>query len=349
MFNTVTELHIAIDLGLQHISSNRKQSIPKELKDMVLNMAYLNHIDSIIDDRRNNRREGFEENQLNYDSLQYLKQLVRIPLYILDNSKTYGILPNNYKDYSSSQIELIYNKKAVTFTTATTKNYIHQIPIDIGEPNNDGLYLNDFAIWTYDAEADEINNIYTKPEYIKLWEPDSLFILIHDILETLRLKGLEVYWEYYTDIYVPNNLIFISNIEYSKIGFADPIVNKATIKEINQINPIVTDTIRYKPGDLIKSIELHNAQNNYFYSSNRHNKPFVEIRENKIIVHHDNTFIPTAINMTYIKTPRLINSNTGAMCEGRVNEKIVANAIQMLKAYIKDEGYNLILNENKQI
>lgn len=349
MFNTVTELHIAIDLGLQHISSNRKQSIPKELKDMVLNMAYLNHIDSIIDDRRNNRREGFEENQLNYDSLQYLKQLVRIPLYILDNSKTYGILPNNYKNYSSSQIELAYNRLGITYTATQNHKYIYHIPLKIGEPDQEGLYLNPFHIWVKDVDNYVAEIIYTKPDAIKLWEPDSLFILINDILEKVKLKGFDIYWEYYSDIYNPNNLILVSTTEYEKIGFVDSDVNVATITEINQTSPIVTNTIKYKPGDLIKSIELSNAQDSYFYSANRHNKPFVEIRESKIIVHHDNTFIPTAINMTYIKTPRLINSNTGAMCEGRVNEKIVANAIQILKAYIKDEGYNLILNENKQI
>jgi len=46
MYNTVKEMHIALDMGLQQIDSNRKQSISPEHKDMALNYAVLQFIET---------------------------------------------------------------------------------------------------------------------------------------------------------------------------------------------------------------------------------------------------------------------------------------------------------------
>lgn len=348
MFKTVKELHIAVDVGLQHVSSNRKQSIPPEIVDMALNMANLSRIDSIIDDRRNNRREGFEENQINYDSLQTLKTSITLPLYKLNDIKSFAILPANYKYHSSSEVSYYYNRNGVSLQQNEYIKYLTRIPINIGEPDQEGLYLTNLLIWR------EINNsgnrvgIYSYKDTIKIWDKDGLFMLIHDILSSLALNEIEAYWEYYNNSYYPNQLILVTSYEITSSGSIENEVSGIT-EELVYTKPDFQELIlKTSPTDLIKSIELSNIRSNYYYSKNRHKKPLLEIEGNKLIVYHNDTFDVDSITMTYIKTPRLININTNTMCEGNVTEKIVALAIQTLKAYIKDEGYNLILNENKQ-
>lgn len=349
MFNTVKELHIAVDLGLQHITSNRKQSIPKELIDMVLNMEYLNYIDSIIDDRRNARREGFEANQINYDSLQHLKIPVTIPLYRDTNIKSFGILPNDYRYHSASTVSYYYNRNGVSLPLITNEDrYINLIPISIGEADQEGRYLRDLNIWLTNTDSDT-TTYYTANDDIQIWEKDGMFMIIQDMLRVIKDDGYEVYWEYYDNLYKPNTLIIITNSQSNKGGSKANVSTVVSYQQYITQSNFGTKTLYTAPTDLIKSIELNNALNDYYYKKNRHTKPLIEIERNRINVYHDATFDVSNLKMVYIKTPRLININTGTMCEGSINEKIVGAAIQKLKAYIKDEGYNLMLNENKQI
>lgn len=341
MYNSPKELHIGIDLVLQHITSNRKQSILPELKDMVLNSSCLAYIDSIIDDRRNKRNEGFEANQLNYDELAPLKKTCSIPLYYVDSTKSIGILPSDYKNHSRSNVSYYYNRNGIIPNLQSVNKYVATIKVT-DFTSADGLLFSTFKLW---IERDTIETLYTiDTDIIKVVDKDGLFMLVNDVLDKVSRNNFEIYWEYYGDTYAPTSFIIVSDTEIVNGGLKDG-ENNATIDTINYQLSTLNNT-KTSPTDLIKSSEIDEVLGNMMYTLNRHRKPLIDIQQNKIVVFKNNNFDVNSLSLTYIKRPRLININTGAMCEIKVGEKIVDLSAQKLKAYIEG-SYQAILNENK--
>ena len=81
MKQTVQEMHIAIDIGLQRLDSNREQEIRPEEKDIVLNDTVAKYITGRVRKTGNNQRLGFEDDMDRYHDLEELKRTTDVTLY----------------------------------------------------------------------------------------------------------------------------------------------------------------------------------------------------------------------------------------------------------------------------
>ena len=82
MYNTVKELHIALDQRLQQLNSNRKLVLYPEQKDARLNEAVLQFINNVVSDKTNIKKEGFEDTQKRYDDIEELIRTATLPIYV---------------------------------------------------------------------------------------------------------------------------------------------------------------------------------------------------------------------------------------------------------------------------
>lgn len=357
MFNEVKEVHLAVDMVLQHISSNRKQSIAPEYIDMALNMTILNYVETLINDSRNVSVGGYEGNQIVYDELLPLKRRAVLQAYVEDvnNKRQYCLLPPDYKHHVSAEATCLYRRETPTILKISNARNIYFIKLNDSTLVN-GTYYSDLKLHVNIGALERV--LYTFADRgIKINHVDGKFILINDILETFKINVssfpdslMELYWERYGEIYKPNHFIIISGIDYDTggVGYGINVFSKVDVlHDVFDTDVVDPQNFYTTNTEIFKSIHTKNALRNHYYAKNRHLKPLIEFEGRKMIIHRDNTFFVNTVNFEYIKQPTLININTNTMCELKIIDKIVSLTAQRLKAYIKDEGYNLLLNENK--
>lgn len=349
MYSTVKEMHLAIDLGLQQINSNRKQSILPEWKDMALNYAVLQFIETRTNPKTNIKREGLEDTQKRYDDLRDLKRSFVSPIYLHNNS-LFSILPPDYLKYISFGVKVKYDKfnKINTIGSKDIHARILKFPDDTNNPA-----YNKFRIVRKDSDNNN-TTLFHIDDYANisnLYGRESKFVIINLVLQELNLlDGYEVYWERWSTYYYKDSFIIITtknNNHYINYGDKkdDSWVSSDTYK-LFRYN-IFKQEGKYSPANPVSSI--HEFSNNFYNNRNKHLNPDLFLSDGNIYLKEGDNYVATELSMIYYKKPRLINIHTNTNCEIQVNREIVDLAIQRLKAYIKDEGYQHIVNENQII
>ena len=364
MYSTVKEMHLAIDMGLQHINSNRKQSIPPEWKDMALNYAVLQFIENRTSAKSNRKQEGLEDTQKRYDDLKDLKSANKVPTYKSDNyNRVFSILPSDYYKLISLGGKVKYSKFNLLKESVTDHIYCRFLPFP--DNNIDGESYRNFSI-AYVSNHQKLNtlfNINNYPNVPKLFSRDSKFVLVNLVLETINSNpDYNIYWEQWNNIYKKDTFIIITNqnhnhyLRYSNINTAGynavNISNRIWIRADYNLYSYkrYKETIgSYKDVDLVSSEHEFEVKDNYYYNKNKHLNPSAYMDSGTIYLQEGDTFNITETHLVYYKKPRLINYRTNSICEIQVNREIVDLAVQRLKAYIKDEGYQHIVNENQII
>jgi len=357
MYNTVKEMHIALDLALQHIDSNRKQSIPEEFKDMVLNYAVLQFVETRSSNKTNIKREGFGDSVKREDDLRDLKSTApNLPVYTNENNKKFSILPYNYYKFVSGGGSVKFSK----FELPKPTNYSHYIcqvikfePIKKGSPSkkDDGFY-NGFVIELDDKVIFNISDYGNMPSY---YTEDAKFMIINLVLEQLnKRKDFKVYWENWNNIYKQDSFIFIQNVNAIEEGFRHFRItydNQIILPsvEVHKLKSYPYLNTSPKPIVLSDSEESYLDSDNFYSKRNRHSAVQVYLEGQRLYVKEGDNFIVKDITLSYLKKPRLINHATNQTCEITVNREIIDLAAQRLKAYIKDEGYQHIVNESQTI
>ena len=364
----IKEMHIAIDIGLQSINSNKRRLIQPEEKDRILNDCQLEYVKRIIDNSLNAEKSGFEEDQKRYSDISSLKRSASLNLYRDTVDKVFTVLPEDYYIYINSNTNHYYNCNTNTILTNTFNVYGGNILFPIDETSNVNKYPN-FRIVINDSNGDEtyefiLSNFYTK----NFLNKDSKFEVINttlDIINNDDNSPIKIYWEKYNNMYIPNNFIIILKdgkyvtspgyVKYETVYcFYSNMVSYVNTFDI--ITPIEVFT-RYNytnnesnPVRLVKSEEVKKLNSTYF-GKTIHTSPLCTISNNRLYVYHNNTFYPNSLDLEYIKKPRHMNINTGINCE--LNEvcqtEIVSLAIQKLQARVIAENYQLSVNENKNI
>lgn len=343
MYNTVKEMHIALDLGLQHIDSNRKQSIDGFYKDMALNYAVLQFVELRTSDKSNRKREGAEETIKRYDDIRELKKHYFSNI-ILDNDEHFVILPSNYYKFGSAQVDIKYSKFNLPITNINSQIKYKTIPFL--DDNSTGATYTNFKLTRASNVIFDINSYVNFPI---LYNRDSKFMIINMIIDTLLNKGIEVYWENYNNNYYPESFIVVDNSTDNYTLKYGNVISVSTINNYNYDSYGNVLANKQSPVELVSSADIYEIPNNYYQNTNRHIKPYGYIEGTRLYVKGGIDFVPLGVTISYYKKPRLINHITNQMCDITVNREIVDMAIQRLKAIIKDEGYQALAVENQII
>ena len=346
MYNTVREMHIALDMGLQQIDSNRKQSISPEHKDMALNYAVLQFIETRTNPKTNIKREGFEDTQKRYDDIRELKVSEQLPTYNLDN-KVFSILPIRYYKRVSIGAKVVYSKDQLPIPSSKQDFTYYVVPFP--DDNSSGLKYNNFRI--FDGNENIVFHIGEYPNVSKFYSSDSKFTIVNLVLDYFDTTNSEVYWEKWNNIHKPNSFIFVTINSSSSFNLA--------YDNMRYPYSITSNTISYSKylfaNGVSRPVSLYSSENefdvlgNSYYHRNKHLNPSAYIEGNRLYIYNGSNFVVPAIDLVYLKKPKLINSRTNQSCEITVNREIVDLALQKLMVYIKDEGYQHIVNESQII
>jgi len=339
MFNTVKEVHIAVENGLQHITANRKQSIKPEYIDIALNMSLLKYIDESLTPEKSKIQKGFEHNQVDYDEFEPLRDNASLPVYYEDGIY-FSLIPYNYKNHINSSINILYNRalNTIPVTTEVETKYVYRVSFPT--PANTG---NLYPILTVSITKGKVITTYTPN--IPIYTKDGLFILINDIIQYFQKNNqAEVYWQDYNGAFYANQLIFCFNEEVSvAINNTNAVPIDITFEKVTNVHNKVASCF------ITKTKTKSYSEQNFYHMSNSHRHIKLSMQRGLIIIDDAVNFRPVKLSMDYIKIPRIINYRTDTLSEIKINDKIINLTVQHLKALIKDEGYQFMLNENKTI
>jgi len=346
MYNTVKELHIALDEALDYLASNRNRILKPHEKDFLLNETMFRVIDDIIDGKK---VEGYDDTQLSYDALQPLKTRLNLrPNYDYARNRIGVVLPANYKHLDSVEYETWVDCNNRSLDSDTIPMFVLNFGDGGTAPYYQDLkirqvfYGNNIVL--YDAAA---------RGYTAFNRKESKFMLIADILSVLREQGFDAHWEQSGDEYYPNSIIIqyhqpyqISTsfvIEYTGVNNASQRIDIPYYI----LNATVENIVKVKAEHrLISTSELRKALNSK-YNTTHYESVLTTIEENKLYGYYNNEFIIQNLELVYIRKPRLINYITDTMPEiVGILDLIVQETAQNIKAKLKDENYQFIVNEN---
>jgi len=346
MYNTVEELHIALDQSLQNINSNRRGIIKPQEKDWLLNETQFRLIDIIMDARKT---KGYEDDQLNYDALLPVKELVELPIIPIDNKSGYAILPSDYLHRDSLAANVVFNcgdvPKAIKINRVVME-------LTIPEDNNNPKY-DDFTITiTSDMSFIDIFKL-SDYGYSGFNKSKSFFIIVGLVIDALREQGFDVYWERYNDIYKRNTFFIIpTTTTISTITSIDATYGNTSINGTFDIQEYrVNIETGYKvidntPTGLVSTEDINDMLKSSFFNTVP-DKPIITLSKHIVTVYYTNDWFINRVKLRYIKRPMLINSIAGQMTNLKnISDKIVQMTVQNIKAKIEDRGYQAIVNEN---
>lgn len=348
MYLTAQELHIAIDVGLQNIDSNRRLDIRPEEKDLVLNTCLLQFIETRSSSKTNIKREGFEDSVKRYDDIKELKRMVtNLPVYKYDDETVYCILPEDYLKHVRSRSSVIYSCLGIDYTSYTNEElYVVQVP-----------FLDDVVVGykyvNFVLKVGGVTVVSGSTNFNNLINTKSKFMLINYVLDTCNngSNNFTVYWERYFETYVKDNFLIVVNgitttAQLTYTGYDSGVINP-TGQTVQRA--VISTTGVTKKNELVSSEIIDDAKDNYYYTKNRHNKPFTTLYRNTLQIHHNDLFKIKTIDLEYIRRPKLININLNTGCEISKGEEIVALAVQKLMATVGSEQYKYVAQENLTI
>jgi hypothetical protein len=336
MYTTVKNIHVALDVKIQQISSNRKKSILPQQIDMILNDAVEEFVNTRVSNKLNVRKVGLEEEVKRYDDILELKREYFAKLYVdtAMPNRMYTLLPSDYLSYISSTTNVVYDKRGMF---PELKEYYYTVGLMY--LHDMGLDGNNIIININDRESDY-------PNVYKATKTDNgKFYIFNTIVDKYRSFGYNAYLNDFKGKYL-NGHLFVTDYMLKELennehvrGFYTNVKTKAECPdrftyyyEDVKIYPTMGDLS--SPNDLLTSEEIRDILSNHYGAKARYNNPAVDMLNGQIRVYHDKHFVPTDIMLTYIKKPRLINIDTGTMCDLTINDDIIEIAARKAVSYL---------------
>ena len=348
--DSVKELHIKVASAINHIDSNRKQSILPEYIDMALNEGLLQLINNKTSKKGNAKQEGFEDSIKRMDDLESLKKTISLTPRIETNSSSFILKPHDYLRGTELEVSIAYDK---TFITPVTKTgnihlYIINIPMDFTGVVTSGRtrYYNDFRFvfgsfdYSFDAST---NNKYP------IYSPEGRFMIIKDLLDSLRISGYKATFEYYDNIYYKNcicieaeNIVNDVDIYSSYAGYTSKTHNHI-LYPYTTYNTIVN---RDSACELVSSEFFSDIKSNSYYSKNRQAKVIATMKGNRFYFLRSNAFTINDVKLTYLASPISYNLAKEQQPNIPFTDELYNLVVAKLKSYLLHEGYNIQKNEN---
>lgn len=344
MFSTAKEIHIYLEQAIQNASSNRKQSISPFFIDMVLNNAVPEYITSKFPSRYNPK--DIEGTLKKYTDFNVLKKSVIKTLEINSTLRKSVItkLPSDCLKYHTASINYI-RPISNTFKVSKTK---YSVLLSIDESKEMGNTLTLSYKYGYNNEVieksisfdDVINNVHSK---------NGLFYLYDTIVDRLTniakfdctFKSNDKSNNKTINIEFPIGVICIgtsADLIKSNSPFVTIIPNEETIE-----CPIDTQG-RISQLSLMSSFENASNLDDYYGSRNLHLNPSCELLDNKLIIYYTD-FLPTKVEITYLKKPKLFNVISGQIPEIDISKDFLDYAVKELLLILNSPAYTQVANE----
>ena len=342
---TIEEMHIEIDLDLQKVNSNIKRNLLSQEKDRYLNRAIKKFINLRSNPKTNIKKEGYEESQKRIDDLQDITVTVPLTLYKHDNYNVKSILPYNYHKKINIDCNVSYGCKNVSDNLEESTVYIRPCLFTLNDDATD-LYKN--------LKIDLVNNgvvVQTlfdinnySPYSIGLADLDLKFelqVLIRD--EINKLDGYQVYWEKFNGKFYNNRFILLTENTNNYTGLhivtdtLDYTIQFSTISliSISASNLLTQENVSAR----IQSSEDYSGSQSSNFGKSLVSSPLGKIENGLIFIGHDNTFIPTTCNFTYIREPQVVNLVLKQNCDlnDEYHPEIIEIACSLIRARFTGE------------
>jgi len=349
MYNTVKELHIALDLQLQYLNSDKVSNIEPEEKDWIINESIYEFVETSITDKV---KEGFEETLLRYEDIKELKASKALTVYSENEDLQYVVLPQNYLVKPKGIVKL--SIKCPNNPTELSDKEVGIYVIPFTSIIYSGKYYTAFDIKFHNTgNSNELTIEHYNQEGYN--DPSSKFIIIADMINQInKLNGFELYWERYGDRYEANSFIIVDlhnddtynivTLDYNGFNYVrSKIITTLPIMSlVNESSQVLSGI----PCRTMSSKYIHEILRDEFATTNPAS-PLIEVIGNKAFIHTDSRFIIDELTLDYIKKPVLVNYKANVMTDvKRHSVEIISIAVRKIKAFIDDSNYKSIINEN---
>lgn len=341
---TVRDMHIELDQSTQLVAANLTRKWYPEEKDWVLNKIQQRFIRQQLRPKKDtlgNLTGGFELDQIGSDSIRMLVVTNHnlVP-YIVDDKRYKCFLPANYSymlsDNSSTKLicDATVEEPTASHTHYRTALRQEQCPID-----HTSHYVT-MQISLPDQVIDIPTDLPAFNDYVGLANKKDISFLVPWILWKTGW-----YWERYDELYKPSWYIQVQNtvpgsagIIIEGVGIGDPggvaytapITSTKTYTYHTAAGSQVNN--RLSPTDVVGSLNQSSFFKTAYYS------PLSELEGNLLWVYRDNSFIVSAVGISYVRKPQPISLSLNTDCElsEGVHQLICDQAVEYMQARVKD-------------
>lgn len=339
----VKEMHIGVNLLLEKVNSNFIDSIEPEELDWALNEEVLRFIKQRINPKSNDKQQGFQDNQKRFEDLKPLIVPVTLPSYTNDSNTVFSHLPADYliRINDRSTVKDLCGESFSTVGTTNINKYVSCITIkdDTGLFAYFKIVINGttvFDITNYPSISTGLPSIESKFE---------LFLIVKKALTDL---GFDCKYGKYYDVDCGQGITIVSDtplvitVEYSltDINLMSSITQ--VLNKLNQVSATFEISNRFVSTEIFYKLLASSFGTTISYS------PLSTMEGNKIIVAHNQKFIPTTIKLSYLRKPRKISLSLNQDCDldDWIQSEIVDNTAKRLAGLLESNGYKNIINEN---
>lgn len=341
MYSNCKEAHVAVLNKIQQINANRQESIRPQYIDIALNEA--------IDVLLTQKIKAFEETGRYYDDLKVLKRTTNLKLNLIanDHSKGFSFLPGDYLYGVSYEANIVFDKFHKYRHVSKNGVYLRVIPI---------INLFDTLPIVKPLELtignQTINIEFNQP----IRSIEGIFQWVNTTIQILRDNGYNVTYERFSDYYFPKSIVicFYENVAVScnngiVVKSIDSLYNtfdrKYEVITSNGTEELIKETNSVGM-DLVSDVEKKDILQTYHNAKNRHLHPICTMGNQMLMVYMNDSFIVDSIDITYLKEPVRFDIVNDRITELPFKTEIINLAVQKLLGILKDEGYQVAINEN---
>ena len=356
---TVEQAHIILDQRFDKLNTDAYDDLLIQEKDLWLYEGLM----SIVKSRTKPQPYwdfNFQDNKAQYDTLENLLSSVDLDLQFVDANTLVADLPNNYFMAISEEIESLVCIGTTVETEEVSKNFVViPWPDDDRGDRVHNYYENlRIALVKNDFTLDYIYTEILFPDYASGVEEKELYYMqLYNYLENLDnviVTGYKIYWEWFCGKFYPNSLI-VENTNATPIINANWFlggVQKGSVGAQTETYSVYDSALnkaqRYKSeARLVRTERLRNILNNSM-STTSFDSPVVSMKEHRIYVHHDSTFVPETLTLNYLRVPRHIDirSKTFAEIDVAYHHEVINETVEQLTAAINAETHKIIKTDN---
>lgn len=305
----IHEMHVSIDTIIQKTNSHQRRDILAEHKDLVINWAINEYINSKI--KSSTSPAGFEETEVEANALQgLLKTFVPVRAFLnRDNDYVYDIeMPADFRNFVDLSLMTV-PEDCIAAGTKSIRDFEHYLyTFKIPTPKGSGPY--------YKSIEFKVDDITIKKESEGISDPQFKRIVLNAILDANIFPPSDIYWELHPNrLRQPDTLVFKSFDEVPNISLKiDGVVVPPTkVKRSPDYcvapNPPTFSEVRRVKNEYIGKYEASEFHKSHFQS------PLISLSENVVKILHGGRFIVTIGNLSYIRKPAEVNLYLGIDCD----------------------------------
>lgn len=341
---TTQELHIALDILLQKVSSNwNKNFLPQEI-DILINREITKFLKQVTNPLSNKKRLAMFDTLKRIQDANTLLKSVPLPIININQEEVGYRLPFDFLYYISSNINVIPVCKKTVITTSPRITYFKTIkPYSVLT----GV-LSSVLTLTVNEISTIIFDLSTLPpsyipqddieDYKKVFILNNAFstIVLANLPEEIefRFNNVNQLFEFRSDVYF--TLDFLTNddvvpVTSSAVTYS-AITNSSSLKSYIEL-------IDEEFKDWIQGSHLSSTKG-------KHTKAY--LRSNFISFPNSSAVLVKSAHLTYIRKPTRVNLllNSNSELPDEILEEVISNVAESLKAIISSDTYEKYKDNN---